>query len=301
MKSIFTLLAVAAVSAVCAQRTVKITGTRLTYPLLRAFAQAYHTSHPEIVFDIRSGIPADSADIFIVSHALRPKDLKEDQLAITLAGYVQLPIVNSSRQDLGALQAKGFTETALRTIYFSANPADSSHVAAAVDYYHFAVYKRAKPACASIAFAGHFGAEQKDIRGTGLSGDDRDLVEAVKKDPAAISYNNLGFIYDLATRRVVDSIAVIPIDLNGDGVIEANEQIYQTLDSVIEFVEQTRDPRIPADEVHAIFKKDNPDKQVLDFLSWALNAGSDLHHPYGFIHLPPPEVSEQNRLLKTLQ
>jgi phosphate transport system substrate-binding protein len=286
---------------ISAQRTIKITGTRLTYPLLRALAQAYSKSHPGIVFDIRSGIPADSADILIVSHVLRPGDLSPGRVAITLVAYAQLPIVNSERKDLPGLEINGFSETDLRRIYFSAHPADTSSAPAAVGYYHFAVYKRAKSACASIAFAGHFGAEQKDIRGTGLPGDDQDLLEAVKKDTAAISYDNLGFIYDLRTRRVVDSIAVIPIDLNGDGVIDPSERVYNTLDEVIYFVEQTHNTEIPTDEVHAIIRKDNPDKAVLAFLSWALIKGRGFHHDYGFIHLRTEELNAQKYILKTLQ
>jgi hypothetical protein len=39
------------------------------------------------------------------------------------------------------------------------------------------------------------------------------LSAAVKNDVNGISYNNLALIYDLQTRKVADSIAVIPVDL----------------------------------------------------------------------------------------
>jgi phosphate transport system substrate-binding protein len=230
---------------------------------------------------VSSGIPADSADIIIASHSLRAGDVKEGREAIAVSRYVQLPVISSRRSDVAALQAKGFNDAAFREVYFS----DSSIAGSAAGNYHFAVYKREKPACASIAFANHFGSEQRDIKGIGVAGDDRDLLAAVKKDTNGISYNNLGFIYDVKTRKVVDSIAVIPIDLNGNGRTDADEYIYGTLDEVLAFVEKTHHPRILIENVNVLFRTGNPDKDVYQFLKWTLTAGQAFNHEYGFINI----------------
>jgi len=259
-------------------RTIRITGTRLAYPIFQKWADEYTKLHPEVKFQV-SKVPADSADLLIVSYTLRPADVKEGQAVIALTRYAQLPVVSSRRPDVAALQAKGFSESAFRQVYFSGRQENIPSL------YTFTVYKRQQPACASIAFANHFGSGQQDIKGKGVTGDDRDLLAAVKRDSSGISYNNLGFLYDLNTRKPVDSIAIIPIDLNENGRTDADENIYASLDEVLGFIERTHHPRIPLENVNVLIRKNNPDGEVTAFLQWVLSTGQQYNHAYGFINL----------------
>ena len=259
-------------------RVIRITGTRLAYPLFQRWADEYTRLHPGVKFVI-SKTPADSADLLIVSHQLSPADIKEGQTALVVSRYVQLPVVNKQRSDVASLQSKGFDDAAFRQVYFSDGTGPGPSL------YQFTVYKRQQPACASIAFANHFGSEQRDIKGVGVVGDDKDLLAAVKRDPDGISYNNLGFLYDLRSRKLIDSIAIVPIDLNGNGKIDPEENIYGSLDEVISFVERTHHPKIPLENVNVLYRKDGPAKEVVPFLQWVLSEGQQYNHDYGFINL----------------
>jgi phosphate transport system substrate-binding protein len=281
----------AAAQKISQGRVIKITGTRLTHPLVQRWIDEYSKQHPGIVIQLTSKIPADSADIVIASYSLKPADVKEGRVAVALNRYIQLPVINKQHNQVGALQSKGFTDADFRRIYF-AN--DNTGPLA-----QFAVYKREKPACASIAFANHFGNEQKDIKGIGVNGDDRDLLNAVKRDSNGISYNNLGFIYDLKNRRIVDSIAVVPIDFNENGRIDDKEQIYGTLDQVLQFAEKTPNPKLLIEHVNVIIRK-NEDSNVVGFLQWILTKGQQFNHAYGFIGLEPSVIQAETRLLTSL-
>ncbi|MDO6429461.1 hypothetical protein Q4E93_02600 [Flavitalea sp. BT771] len=274
-------------------RTVRITGTRLAYPLFQKWADEYTKLHPEVKFRI-SKVPADSADVLIVSHTLQSTDVKEDQTAIAVTRYAQLPVVSSRRPDVAALQARGFNDSAFRQVYFSVRQESIPSL------YTFTVYKRQQPACASIAFANHFGNGQQDIKGRGVTGDDRDLLEAVKRDPSGISYNNLGFLYDLATRKPVDSIAIIPIDLNENGRTDADENVYASLDEVLGFIERTHHPRIPLENVNVLVRKGDREGYVTSFLQWVLSAGQQYNHAYGFINLDGAVAQSEARALTVL-
>src|SRR5882757_1299500 len=266
--SLFSVVFLSSLVTVLAQSTpvIRITGTRLVYPLFQRWVDEYTKLHPGIKFII-SKSPADSADLLIVSHKLGQGDIKNGQTTLVVTRYVQLPVVNSRRGDVAALQSKGFDDSAFRRVYFS-DKDDKGH-----SIYQFTVYKRQQPACASIAFANHFDNEQKDIKGVGVAGDDRDLLTAVKRDPSGISYNNLGFLYDLRSRKLIDSISIIPIDLNGNGRIDPDEDIYGSLDDVIGFVEKTHHPRIPLENVNVLYRKDGPVKDIAPFLQWVLTKG----------------------------
>ena len=278
MKKLLLSLAVwfSLLAAVQAQpgSVIRITGTRLAYPLFQRWADEYTRLHPGTTFVV-SKVSADSADLLIVSHKLRPNDVKEGWTSLVVARYVQLPVVNDRRKDMAALRSNGFNDSAFRQVYFSQGPS----------LYQFTVYKRQQPACASISFANHFGSEQKDIKGVGVTGDDKDLLTAVKRDTDGVSYNNLGFLYDLKTRRPVDSIAIIPIDLDENGRIDREEKFYGSLDEVIDFVEKTHHPRIPLEDVHVLFRKNTGNKDLAAFLQWIVTKGQAFDHAYGFVNL----------------
>ncbi len=272
--------------------TIKITGTRFTFPVFTKWASAYQELHPEVKIMIASGIPADSADLLIASHILKPGDVKEGQASISLGRYVQLPVVNSQRKDLAALTAKGFTDATFREIYFTDKAESTANFTSP-----FSVYKRERAACSSVSFANHFGSEHKDIKGKGVAGDEADLLASVKKDINAISHNSLGIIYNLTTREINDSIAVVPIDLNQNGKIDDEEKIYSTVDGVVAFAEKTNHPKIPIENINLIFSKTNNRKAVSDFLTWVITNGQQFNHDFGLLSLPAATVEEDKKVL----
>ena len=224
--------------------------------------------------------PVDSVDISIVSHILAPKDIKEGKTELVVTRYLQLPVVNSNRPDVAELQEKGFDHKTFKKVYFG----DNINTSLASDAI-FTVYKRKQPACASQSFANHFGSQQNDIKGVGVVGDDKDLLAAVKQDKNGISYNNLGFIYDIKTRKLVDSIAIVPIDFNENGKIDKDEKIYGSLDNVIVYAEKRNSPKLLIENVHVLFNKENPKKEMTSFLQWVLTKGQQYNHIYGFLNL----------------
>jgi phosphate transport system substrate-binding protein len=272
-------------NGVAESKTLRITGTRLVHPIFRKWIEEYTKLHPGVTILLDSRIPADSADLVIVSHRLEAADLKKDRTSVILNRYVQLPVVNSHRSDVAALQSKGFTEADFRRIYFGDqdNTSDNRSVDPIPGAYHFAVYKREKSACASRAFANHFGSEQKDIKGVGIKGDDKDLLDAVISDTNGISYNNLGFLYDLKTRKPVEGIAIIPLDLDGDGKIDPWENFYGDLDQVIAFAEKAYNRRLLVENVHVIFSASAHNEALAGFLQWILTEGQKYDHAYGFL------------------
>ena len=268
---------------------IKISGTRFPYEIMQQWINVYQQSHPDLKFELSKSIPADSADIYIQAHGFRDGELANDETSIALNRYAQLPIVNSNRSDLKALQEKGFTKQDLQKIYFNQNAGDEFHV-----------YRRDKKVCASRSFAESVTGKQLDVAGALVNGDDRALSSAVKNDADGISYNNLGLIYNLKTRKVADSIAIIPIDLNENGKIDANENIYTTLDDVLNFLGTSSNTIIPEDNVNVVINKNTSNKNVLDFLSFIITKGQQYNKSFGFLSLDKTVVLNEQHLLQTI-
>src|SRR3982751_2004247 len=124
---------------------IKITGTKFPFDIMQQWIDAYSKTHPGVQFQLSKAIPPDSADLMIAAHAFRPGELKNDQVIIALNRYAQLPIVNSQRSDLQALQQKGVTQADLKNIYFNQNAKTS--VSGFTNPLN--VYRRNKNVCAS--------------------------------------------------------------------------------------------------------------------------------------------------------
>src|SRR6478736_7933102 len=98
---------------------IKITGTKFPFEIMQQWIDVYSKAHPGVQFQLSKSIPLDSADLLIAAHAFNPGELNEDAVVIALNRYAQLPIANSKRKDLQALQQKGFSQQDLQHIYFN--------------------------------------------------------------------------------------------------------------------------------------------------------------------------------------
>lgn len=274
---------------------VKLRGTRLTYPLVNKWIAEFNKDYPNIKVSIAPKAPADSIDLTLAAHSIVAEGLDGNKEAVAITRYMQLPVANSKRSDLKALQAKGFTEADFNNLYFTSG---TPQLFAAVNS-PITLYTRERPTCATITFARHFGNDPKTVKGVGVKGDDQDLATAVKEDVKGISFNNLGFIYDIKTRKVTEGLAVIPVDLNENGKIDHDEEIYSTLDNVIAFAEKTNHPKLIAENVHVLYKKDSPHTAAGIFLSWILTKGQQYNHDLGFLNLEGDVLTQQLSVVTT--
>lgn len=271
---------------------VKLRGTRLTYPLIKKWVAEFNKEYPRINVVIAPKSPADSIDFSVAAYGLTEKDYQGNRSGVAVTRYVQLPVANSKHPGLASLQAKGFTESDFNALYFASSSAgrfDASHAP-------ITLYTREKPACAAITFAKHFGNDAKELKGVGVKGDDQDLASAVKEDVNGLSFNNLGFIYDVKTRKVIDGLAVVPLDLNENGKVDKNEQLYETLDKVISYIEKTNHPKFITERVNFIFSKSSSNQAAGIFLSWVLTKGQTFNHALGFLSLEEKTISEQKAI-----
>ena len=92
-------------------------------------------------------------------------------------------------------------------------------------------------------FAG--GTAQEELQGIAVNADPG-LAEAVRQDKLGIGYNNIGFAYDIATGEPVAGLRIIPIDLNGNGAIDADEDFYAKKSDIVDGISRRAYPFPPA-------------------------------------------------------
>lgn len=294
MKKVFYLFLLLSTTATLKAQTsavIKITGTKFPFVIMQRWIDAYSKIQPEIKFELSKAISMDSADILIAAHAFKEGEVKPYQTIIALNRYAQLPIVNAYRPDLKTLQQKGFTQHDMQQIFFTAEGKTDQQSST------FNAYKRDKNVCATRSFSENITGTLQDLNGTPVTGDDRALSAAVVNDINGISYNNLGLVYNIQTRKVADGIAIVPIDVNENGIIDENENHYSTIDDVLDYIQQSGTSKIPQEYVNVVVNTNKVNKNILDFLQWIITDGQQYNRQYGFMSLDKDLVRQEQHLL----
>ncbi|MES2731149.1 MAG: hypothetical protein V4714_05350 [Bacteroidota bacterium] len=279
---------------------VLITGTRFTYPLVEKWISEFKQAHPGIEIGLLPKGSAESATLSINAYKIPKEKLKENFDYINIGRYVLLPIANSNNPLNQDFQKKGLKESEAKKLFFEeADAYLNEPKKEKKNAFVPTIYTREQKSCAPTAFANHFGFQQENITGKSITGDDRFLIQAIKKDSSGITYNNLGFIYDLSSRKVIEGIAVVPFDLNDNGKLDASENFYSSLDDVIKSVESAKPNAIPVENVTISFSKEtaasNPNLKL--FLDFVLNQGQQFNHQFGFLTLEEQHLAKQKEVL----
>ena len=273
-------------------KTIIISGTKFTYPLIEKWIAEYAKVNPAVIIQLTSKSDGKvSTDLNIIAHQPSQDELKENQDILYAGRYGLLPVTNRNNPILSTTK-KGLTKKDIDKLFFEVENIDEDPDIEKPKF-PATIYARDNKACASTALANYFGHVTSEIRGKKVLGDDIYLISAIKKDTIGLTYNNLGYLYDTNTRKLKDGIVLLPLDLKK----EAKSITTGNLDEVISILENNKVETIPVEKIGFIYSKENARKEVSDFLKWVLTDGQKYNHPEGFLNLNKQELAEQtNRL-----
>jgi len=158
--------------------------------------------------------------------------------------------------------------------------------------YPISVYTRSDACGAAEMWAKYLGNyTQEDLKGTAVYGDPG-LAEAVKKDSLGIGFNNLNYVYDMETGGQIAGLMVIPIDLNGNGQIDGDEDFYATKAELMQAIAAGLYPSPPAREENLVTKTEFTGIKK-EFVRWILTDGQQYCNEAGYIALPEGRVEEE--------
>jgi len=282
---------------------VLITGTRFTYPLVEKWISEFKIKYPDVEVKIlpRGLTTPESGNIVINAHKLLPNEIKQGYTTINITKYALLAVANANNPIIKEY-AKGLKEKDIKDLFFEKDVLENNEKdKKKKNKFQPTIYTREQKACAPITFASHYGFTQDNIIGKGISGDDKHLINAILKDSSGLTYNVPVFIYDLASRKVKPGIKVIPYDLNENGKLDANENIYENLDELITNLESEKNSAIPIEYVNISYPKviNTENNNLGLFINYILNEGQKFNHQFGFIEFDEKTLAKQKDILKT--
>lgn len=280
--------------------TIRVSGAFALYPLMLKWSEEYQKLHPNVKFDVSAGGAGKGmtdalgglVDIGMVSRAVTSEEEQKGAYWIAITKDAVVPTVNSNNPAVAQLKENGLKRDVFEKIYINGTITtwgEATEDAAITDKIN--VYTRSDSAGAPETWAKYLGKyEQEDLKGVGVNGDPG-LAEAVRQDKLGIGYNNINFAYDPNTRKPVEGIEIIPLDLSENGKIDTDENFYGTLDDLVAAIGNNKFPSPPARDLNLV-TKGKPTGAVADFISWTLTDGQQYITESGYIVLPQETINE---------
>ena len=285
---------------------ISISGAFALYPMTVRWAEEFRKLQPDVRFDISAGgagkgisdVLSNMVEVGMVSREIYAEELQKGAFPIAVTKDAVVALVSESNPAIADILAKGLKKDAGNNIWVTGKYTTWAQAFGTKTTSPIHIYTRSDACGAAEMWAKYYGKKQEDLLGVGVFGDPG-LAQAVKKDPLGIGYNNIGYAYDASTKLPVKGLKVVPLDLNNNGKIDADENFYNNMNDLIAAIASGKYPSPPARELYFVVKGNPKNNKVLtEFIKWVLNDGQKYVYDAGYIALPKERIDTEKKKLE---
>ncbi|KGE12734.1 ABC-type phosphate transporter substrate-binding component [Sphingobacterium deserti] len=257
--------------------TISISGAFALYPIVVLWSEDFKKIHPNVRFNISAGgagkgisdVLSNMVDIGLVSRDLHAQELTRGAFPVHVAKDAVVGTFNASHPNYDILMQRGLSQQELIGVFVKNRYRLWSDIDRRLVREPIEVYVRSDAAGAAETWAKFLGERQEGLKGVGIFGDPG-LAQAIKDKPFALGFNNLNYVFDLKTKKTATGLAVLPIDIDGNGELDRDENFYDSLDSLTSAVATNRYPSPPARDLTFVIHKDKKTKLLTEFIRFVL-------------------------------
>jgi len=272
---------------ISAKEPITISSAKFSMGLVNEWVAKYTAIHPKAEFRILDANASD-ADLVLISDNANHSEEKE--LVTYVARYALLPVTSNNNPLVSTITRKDWDEKELKQLFFQ-EEGDSEEGGKHEKWEDITVYSGVDENITSHVFASHFGKDATSLKGRRIVGDDRYLLSAIEKDPKSVTFNNLGYLFDLQSRKLKSNLVLLPLKLKKE---QANALQSDNIDSILNVFELQESNIVPVEYIGFSLKTLTP--EINDFLSWVIGKGQNVNHDSGFLRVD--EKLAQNQLQK---
>lgn len=255
----------------------------LVEPSLRAVAEswvdAYRDLYPERVVSVNEYLKGNNSGI-VSGHDLlfASGSLTEGELAsawrMVIARDIVVPVINSNNPWLSVLKQSGVSREQLSAA-MNEGDANKGWDILIGEGSHEALLLYVSDDASIVASVDRFLGEREYMHSAVLVESGEGVVERVRKDNYSIGFCKLADIADGSGEGLVDGIALLPIDLNGNGTLDYFEDIYADLKTLERGVWIGKYPKSLITNIYAISGITPADEAQANFLRWIVTGGQE--------------------------
>lgn len=279
--------------------SLTISGAWALYPMVVRWAEEFRQLYPRVRIDIQAGgagkgiadVLAGIVDIGMVSRNIHPAEVEKGALAIAVCRDAVVPTVSEKNPFRSQLLRHGVTREMCVQVWITEGATTWGHVLGSQEKAPVHVYTRSDACGAAETWAAFLGKRQEDLRGVGVYGDPG-LAEAVRRDALAVGFNNINYAYDSRTKKPVRGLIILPLDLNGNGRIDEDEDFYADRDALTRAIARGAYPSPPARDLYLVTKGKPKNLLLATFLTWILKDGQRYVSEAGYVELDAEKLAE---------
>jgi phosphate transport system substrate-binding protein len=284
--------------------TIQLSGAFALYPMVIRWAEEFRKLHPAVRIDISGGgagkgmtdVLAGVVDIGMVSREIYPEEQAKGAFSVATVKDAVIPTVNAANPHRDVIRTTGLRRDVARRLWNREMDTWGEALGtSATTPVH--VFSRSDACGAGETFAAWLGRKQEHLKATAVFGDPG-VAAAVQKDKLGVGYNNIAYAYDQKTKRPFEGLAIFPIDVNENGMIDPEEDFYETTETLIRAIHEQRFPSPPARDLYLVTKGKPTRPAVIAFLEYVLNEGQQYAAETGYIGLSNEKLREEAEKLK---
>ena len=285
--------------------TISVSGAWALYPMTIKWAEEFQKLYPSVRIDVSAGgagkgmsdALAGITDIGMVSREIYEEEINKGAWWIAVTKDAVVPTINKKNPYLKTLKENGLTKEAFTNIWVTNKIKYWEEITEGKNKNLINIYTRSDACGAASTWAKFMGKYQEDLIGIGVYSDPG-LVESVKKDILGIGYNNINYVYDANTKNIIEGVEICPIDFNGNGKIDKNEDFYKNRDDIVDAIKKDKYPSPPSRLLNFVCHG-KPQKNITyEFIKWAITEGQVYVLECGYIKLSDNLLKEQLKKLK---
>ncbi|MDR2520416.1 MAG: substrate-binding domain-containing protein [Bacteroidales bacterium OttesenSCG-928-I14] len=278
---------------------IKISGAFALYPMVVRWAEEFKVLHPNVNFDIScsgagkgmTDVLTGLVDIGMVSREISKEEIKNGAFSIASVRDAVVPVVNVDNPNLKDIVSIGLKKEVAKRLWNGKFRTWGS-VLKTSNKTPVHVFTRSDACGAAETWAAWFGSTQEDLKATAIFGDPG-IANAVQKDKLGVGYSNISYVYSLKTRKPYTGLVIFPLDLNGNGKIDKEENFYDTLESLVAAISDGRYPSPPARNLYLVTKKKPINPILIIFLKYVLSEGQRYVAKTGYISLGKKKLCQE--------
>lgn len=285
--------------------TITLSGAFALYPLVIKWSEEYKKENPEVRFNITGGgagkgladALAGVVDLGMFSREITQEEFDKGTWHVGLTIDAVIPSISAENPYLDQIKGRGLTKDEFTAIFIDGTIKKWGDLIKTEKSNPIEVYTRSDACGAAETWAKYLGAKQEDLIGIGIFGDPG-LAEAVAKDTYGVGFNNTIYVYDVNTGQKRPGAEVIPIDINGNGVIDPEENFYNNFESILKAIAEGVYPSPPARELYFVAHGKPEKKAVIDFIEWTLTKGQQYVAEAGYVPIQQEAINHYLEKLK---
>lgn len=276
---------------------ISLSGAFALYPLAVKWAEEFQKLHPDVKIEVDGGgagkgmtdALSGQVELGMVSREVKSDEEAQGAVAFPVAKDAVVPTINEKNPLYNQLVKHGITQEQAKGIWIDGSVKTWGQILGSNDQQAIAVFTRSDACGAAETWAQYLGKHQEDLLGEGVNGDPG-VATAVAGNPLAIGLNNIGYAYDNNTLQPLKGIRVLPVDVNGNGKIDPEEDFYSDKGKLSTAIAEGRYPSPPARDLYLVAKGVPTDPVVVAFLKYILTDGQKLNASAGYIAIGQPKL-----------